>query len=337
MPRAVTLTWKGKERPEPGDATPPRARVGHARDGAGCLLEGDNLRVLRGLAATRRGRRRARRTSTRRSSRTASTRRCCARPARHARAARACHAFDDRWRGPARLPATRWARASRRCGTCSPRTARSSFTSIRRRATTCASSATRSSARRPSRARSSGATGAGRARRRTSSACTTCCCAGARTRSVPPRWNQPYEPLAASTLATWGTRKQRAVFKDGRRARSSSTEETRRACPWGTSGRSASSRRSRASARLPVAEARGAARARRWARCRTRATWCSIRTPGAGPRSRWPAARVAAFIGIDAGSVAIATTLERLGVLGPMLETSPVERDADVRVRLGAR
>src|SRR5262249_3216263 len=28
-----------------------------------------------------------------------------------------------------------------------------------------------------------------------------------------PRFNQPYEPLAASTLATWGTNKQRAVFE----------------------------------------------------------------------------------------------------------------------------
>lgn len=39
-----------------------------------------------------------------------------------------------------------------------------------------------------------------------------------------PRWNQPYEPLAASTLATWGTKKQRAVFScDGRRTRSMSS------------------------------------------------------------------------------------------------------------------
>jgi hypothetical protein len=39
-----------------------------------------------------------------------------------------------------------------------------------------------------------------------------------------PRWNPLYEPLAASTLATWGTTKQRAVFeKNGKRARSSST------------------------------------------------------------------------------------------------------------------
>ncbi|HVH44210.1 MAG TPA: site-specific DNA-methyltransferase [Labilithrix sp.] len=49
-----------------------------------------------------------------------------------------------------------------------------------------------------------------------------------------PRWNQPYEPLAASTLATWGTNKQRAVFEqDGRRARSSTTEEATKGVPMG--------------------------------------------------------------------------------------------------------
>lgn len=49
-----------------------------------------------------------------------------------------------------------------------------------------------------------------------------------------PRWNQPYEPLAASTLATWGTNKQRAVFEDdGRRARSSTTEEASKGVPMG--------------------------------------------------------------------------------------------------------
>jgi site-specific DNA-methyltransferase (adenine-specific) len=49
-----------------------------------------------------------------------------------------------------------------------------------------------------------------------------------------PRWNQAYEPLAASTLATWGTNKQRAVFEPGgRRARSSSTEEPTAGVPMG--------------------------------------------------------------------------------------------------------
>jgi hypothetical protein len=52
--------------------------------------------------------------------------------------------------------------------------------------------------------------------------------------SVPPRFNQAYEPLAASTLATWGTTKQRAVVeKDGRRSRSSRTSEPTKGVPLG--------------------------------------------------------------------------------------------------------
>jgi site-specific DNA-methyltransferase (adenine-specific) len=49
-----------------------------------------------------------------------------------------------------------------------------------------------------------------------------------------PRFNVTYEPLAASTLATWGTNKQRAIVeKDGRRARSSTTEEASKGVPMG--------------------------------------------------------------------------------------------------------
>jgi len=52
--------------------------------------------------------------------------------------------------------------------------------------------------------------------------------------AVAPRWNPLYEPLAASTLATWGTNKQRAVFEEGgRRARSSSTSEPTVGAPMG--------------------------------------------------------------------------------------------------------
>lgn len=51
---------------------------------------------------------------------------------------------------------------------------------------------------------------------------------------VAPRFNQLYEPLAASTLKTWGDRKQRAVVGDsGRRVRSSSTLEKSRGTPLG--------------------------------------------------------------------------------------------------------
>ena len=49
-----------------------------------------------------------------------------------------------------------------------------------------------------------------------------------------PRFNQLYEPLAASTQATWGDRKQRAVIgKGGRRTRSSKTSEATPGTPMG--------------------------------------------------------------------------------------------------------
>ncbi|HVU00244.1 MAG TPA: site-specific DNA-methyltransferase [Polyangiaceae bacterium] len=51
---------------------------------------------------------------------------------------------------------------------------------------------------------------------------------------VEPRFTQLYEPLAPSTLATWGTRKQRAVVDDtGRRARSSTTSVETPGAPLG--------------------------------------------------------------------------------------------------------
>jgi DNA modification methylase len=49
-----------------------------------------------------------------------------------------------------------------------------------------------------------------------------------------PRWNPLYEPLAASTIATWGKNKQRAVVgEDGRRERSSVTSEKTQGVPMG--------------------------------------------------------------------------------------------------------
>jgi site-specific DNA-methyltransferase (adenine-specific) len=50
---------------------------------------------------------------------------------------------------------------------------------------------------------------------------------------TPPRFRQLYEPLAASTLATWGDRKQRAVVRGGRRLRSSVTVEPTPGAPLG--------------------------------------------------------------------------------------------------------
>jgi 16S rRNA G966 N2-methylase RsmD len=52
--------------------------------------------------------------------------------------------------------------------------------------------------------------------------------------SVRPRFRQLYEPLAPSTLATWGTGKQRAVVgEDGRRARSSTLAAQTPGAPLG--------------------------------------------------------------------------------------------------------
>jgi DNA modification methylase len=49
-----------------------------------------------------------------------------------------------------------------------------------------------------------------------------------------PRFRQLYEPLAASTLATWGDKKQRAVVdSSGRRSRSSTTPEKTAGAPLG--------------------------------------------------------------------------------------------------------
>lgn len=51
---------------------------------------------------------------------------------------------------------------------------------------------------------------------------------------VKPRFQQLYEPLAPSTLATWGTKKQRAVTDEtGRRTHSSVTAEATPGAPMG--------------------------------------------------------------------------------------------------------
>ncbi len=52
--------------------------------------------------------------------------------------------------------------------------------------------------------------------------------------AMPPRWNVLYEPLAPSTLAAWGKKRQRAVVGEGgRRLRSSSTDEATPGVPMG--------------------------------------------------------------------------------------------------------
>src|SRR5580698_8522779 len=54
MGRVVSLSWEGKGGSAAEDAAPPR-RSWATPDARGWLLEGDNLRVLRGLASTHAG------------------------------------------------------------------------------------------------------------------------------------------------------------------------------------------------------------------------------------------------------------------------------------------
>lgn len=52
-------------------------------------------------------------------------------------------------------------------------------------------------------------------------------------KGAEPTWNQLYEPLAESTRKTWGSKKQKAVVVDGRRARSSTEDEESKGAPLG--------------------------------------------------------------------------------------------------------
>jgi site-specific DNA-methyltransferase (adenine-specific) len=231
MARAVKLSWEGRERCAPEEAAPPR-RAWSTADGNGWLLEGDNLRVLRGLAATHAG------------AATLAyldppffTNREHAAWLRKAGAPRTTrtrvHAFDDRW---ADLPAYLDALAARLEATrallaphgsivvhVDPKT--SHYVRVLGDeifgADAFASEIVWRYRRWPSKTPNFQRVHDVLLRWR-------------RDPRATPRWNQPYEPLAASTLATWGTNKQRAVFtKEGRRARSSSTDERTAGVPMG--------------------------------------------------------------------------------------------------------
>jgi site-specific DNA-methyltransferase (adenine-specific) len=331
MPRAVTLTWKGKERAEPGDATAPR-RAWTTPDGRGRLLEGDNLPVLRGLASTDAGsialayldppfftgREHA-----------AMLRKAGAPRTRRIRV----HAFDDRWPD---LPAYLQALGSR-------------VEAVRELLAPHGSIVVHVDPKTSHYVRVLGDEIFGpeafaseivwRYRRWPSKTPNfqrvhDVLLRWRKDPKVPPRWNQPYEPLAASTLATWGTRKQLAVFKDGRRQRSSSTEVTTAGVPMGDVWE--------IGVLAPIARERTGYPSQKPEALLERVVGALsdpgdvVLDPYAGSGTTLAVAQRMGrgFIGIDAGPVAIATTLARLG---PMQEASPVERDADVRVRLGAR
>jgi site-specific DNA-methyltransferase (adenine-specific) len=139
---------------------------------------------------------------------------------------------------------------------------------------------------------------------------------------VAPRWNPLYEPLAASTLATWGMTKQRAVFeKNGRRARSSSTEEPTAGVPMGDVWE--------IGVLAPVARERtGYPSQKPEALLERLVTALSdagdlVLDPyaGSGTTLAVAAKQGRRFLGMDQSEVAIETILGRLGALG--LEMTP--------------
>jgi site-specific DNA-methyltransferase (adenine-specific) len=138
--------------------------------------------------------------------------------------------------------------------------------------------------------------------------------------STPPRWNPLYEPLAASTLATWGTTKQRAVFeKNGRRARSSSTSEPTIGTPMGDVWE--------IGVLAPVARERTGYPSQKPEALLERLV-AALSDPGdlildayagSGTTLAVAARLKRRFLGIDQSSVAIETTLARLDPLGALL------------------
>jgi site-specific DNA-methyltransferase (adenine-specific) len=231
MARVVRLSWEGRERCASDEASPP-SRAWATPEGAGWLLEGDNLRVLRGLAATH-----ADAVTLAYLDPPFFTNREHAAWLRKAGAPRTSrtrvHAFDDRW---ADLPAYLDALGVRLAATrellaphgsivvhVDPKT--SHYVRVLGDeifgADAFVSEIVWRYRRWPSKTPNFQRVHDVLLRWRKDTRAT-------------PRWNQPYEPLAASTLATWGTNKQRAVFaKDGRRARSSSTAEKTAGVPMG--------------------------------------------------------------------------------------------------------
>lgn len=144
-----------------------------------------------------------------------------------------------------------------------------------------------------------------------------------------PRFNQPYEPLAASTLATWGTNKQRAVVESsGRRARSSSTEEKSLGVPMGDVWD--------IGVIAPIARERTGYPSQKPEALLERIV-SALSDPGeivldpycgSGTTLAVAARLGRTFVGIDASDVAIETSTTRLSAMGIALHETPARRSA---------
>ncbi len=317
MGRVVSLSWEGKGGSAAEDAAPPR-RAWATPDARGWLLEGDNLRVLRGLAATHGGAvtlgyldppfftNREHTGWLRKAGqpRTARTR---------------VAAFDDRWQDlpayldalGARLSAVRDLLAPHGSAVVHVDPKTSHYVRVLGDEIfgpeAFASEIVWRYRRWPSKTPNFQRVHDVLLRWRRD------------TRAVP-RWNQPYEPLAASTLATWGTKKQRAVFaQDGRRARSSSTEAETAGVPMGDVWE--------IGVIAPIARERTGYPSQKPEALLERLVSALsnegdlVLDPYAGSGTTLAVAHRTgrAFVGIDAGPLAIRTTRDRLEALGAPL------------------
>jgi len=141
---------------------------------------------------------------------------------------------------------------------------------------------------------------------------------------VKPRFNPLFEPLAASTLATWGTGKQRAVVgRDGRRTRSSVTPEATPGTPLGDVWE--------IGVIAPIARERTGYPSQKPEALLDRLV-CALSDPdelvldpyaGSGTTLAVAAKRGRRFLGIDESDVAIETCRERLGELGSKPSRAP--------------
>jgi DNA modification methylase len=154
--------------------------------------------------------------------------------------------------------------------------------------------------------------------------------------TVQPRFNALYEPLAPSTLATWGTTKQRAVFgKNGTRVRSQSTEEETQGVPMGDVWE--------IGVIAPVAKERTgypsqkpeALLERLVSALSSEGDWVLDPYAGSGTTLAVASRLGRKFVGMDASPVAHTTIRERLAHLFP--EAPTADRPSEVRSRFRAR
>jgi DNA modification methylase len=158
------------------------------------------------------------------------------------------------------------------------------------------------------------------------------------------RWNQLYEPLAASTQKTWGTSKQKAVVnEDGKRARSSKTEDASPGVPLGDVWD--------ISVIAPVAKERTGYPTQKPEALLNRLI-DALSDPGdlvldcfagSGTTLACAAERQRRFLGVDASPVSVATITRRFAAKGvplacvPLadLASIPAPPDSTTRLRLG--